>query len=69
MPWLAAAASYRGCMKKRYSLLGLIALSLALTGCYTVDDWNVYAAACKVLGIVPLIDPAVCPVPINHPQA
>lgn len=40
-----------------------------LTGCYTVDDWNVYAAACKMLGIVPLIDPAVCPVPINHPQA
>ena len=37
-----------------------------LTGCYTVDDWNVYAAACKVLGVVPLIDPAVCPVPINQ---
>jgi phosphopantetheine adenylyltransferase len=25
-----------------------------LTGCMTADDWNVYAAACKVLGLVTL---------------
>ena len=37
-----------------------------LTGCMTADDWNVYAAACKVLGLVPLIDPCACPVPINQ---
>jgi hypothetical protein len=37
-----------------------------LTGCYTVDDWNVYAAACKVLGLVPLIDPRECKIPINR---
>ena len=37
----------------------------ALTGCPTVDDWNVYAAACKVLGLVPLIDPCFAPVPVN----
>ena len=37
-----------------------------LTGCMTVDDWNTYAAACKVLGLVPMIDPCACPVPINQ---
>jgi hypothetical protein len=33
-----------------------------LTGCYTVDDWNVYAAACKTLGLIPLEDPCACQV-------
>ncbi len=37
-----------------------------LTGCYTVDDWNVYAAACKVLGLVPMVDPHFAPVPVNQ---
>lgn len=37
-----------------------------LTGCYTTDDWNLYASACKVLGIVPLIDPCAAPIPINR---
>lgn len=37
-----------------------------LTGCYTTDDWNLYAGACKVLGIVPLVDPCAAPIPINR---
>lgn len=28
-----------------------------LGGCYTVDDWNVYAKACHVLGEVPRLNP------------
>ena len=28
-----------------------------LGGCYTVDDWNVYAGACKALGFMPKHDP------------
>jgi len=37
-----------------------------LGGCYTTDDWNVYAKACAVLGIVPFLDPCACRIPINQ---
>jgi len=37
-----------------------------LTGCPTVDDWNLYAGACKVLGLVPMVDPHFAPVPVNQ---
>ena len=36
------------------------------SGCYTTDDWNLYASACKTLGIVPLVDPCAAPIPINQ---
>jgi hypothetical protein len=36
------------------------------TGCYTTADWNAYAASCKVLGIIPFLDPLVARVPITH---
>ena len=51
--------------RKRAYAQGIIE-RYTLSGCYTVDDWNVYAKACAVLGKVPFIDPCKCKIPVNQ---